>query len=48
MIITFMHLITFVLFIFWMAVMYSIIGHGREKHHGDEHEDRHHWPYHHA
>lgn len=48
MVVTFLHLIAFVLFVFWMAVMYSIITHGSERHHRDEKEDRHHWPFHHA
>ncbi|HEY4744690.1 MAG TPA: hypothetical protein VIH45_08545 [Desulfuromonadaceae bacterium] len=48
MVITFLHLIAFVLFVFWMAVMYSIINHSNEQRHRNQKEDRHHWPYHHA
>jgi len=46
--VTFLHLIVFVLFTFWMVVMYSIINHGNEKHHRDGKEDRKQWPFHHA
>lgn len=46
--ITLLHLIMFVLFVFWMVVMYSIMTHGSGRCHRDGEEERHHWPYHHA
>lgn len=48
MVITFLHLIIFILFIFWMVVMYGIINHTSEKRRRDAKEERTRWPFYHA
>lgn len=48
MVVTFLHLIIFVLAVFLLVIMYGIINHGNEQRHRVEKEAKRHWPLHHT
>lgn len=46
--ITVMHLLVFVLVVFWLVVIYDITRSKNEKRHPHDKDDNNHWPLHHA